>query len=374
MSIHIFGAIVTGTGCAANNRGETEGNITTLQKLLWQGQVHTTVSAEAIRWALRYYWQKNGKSNDINRIWNDDLNDFHWSDSSYMAWHPQTPTGETCWDDDLLGFMNAAGGSEEGEQQNEIPRQRAALEKELAKKPDDKKAQKKLDDFEKNIQALAEIRQKRNQAEEDGDDALIKDCDKKIASLRNKAGLKSLAVVRRGILEVTRAISTTPFVGDITFNARSGEKGSTSLYGTEMHATRYQYGFAITPERLRIQNRCLDALDAISCLGEVAGNHSRFLFDFSPESIVLRLTNDPAPRILYCFDDKDQTISLSQKLVQKIESGDILPKELFVGGLIANCPTISHLKDQFSFCDLGVKKAVHACQTAIQNQLENVNE
>lgn len=61
MSLHIFGAIVTGHGCAANNRGETEGNITTLQKLLWKGQVHTTVSAEAIRWALRYYWQNIAK-------------------------------------------------------------------------------------------------------------------------------------------------------------------------------------------------------------------------------------------------------------------------------------------------------------------------
>ena len=47
MSIHIFGAVLTANGVAANNRGESEGNISTLQKLLWQGQVHTTVSAEA---------------------------------------------------------------------------------------------------------------------------------------------------------------------------------------------------------------------------------------------------------------------------------------------------------------------------------------
>jgi CRISPR-associated protein Cst2 len=37
MSLHIFGAVVTGYGCAANNRGEMEGNITTLQKLLGKG-------------------------------------------------------------------------------------------------------------------------------------------------------------------------------------------------------------------------------------------------------------------------------------------------------------------------------------------------
>ena len=40
MSQHLFAAIVTHHGTAANNRGESDGNITTLQKLLWQGQVH----------------------------------------------------------------------------------------------------------------------------------------------------------------------------------------------------------------------------------------------------------------------------------------------------------------------------------------------
>ncbi|HMW03361.1 MAG TPA: type I-B CRISPR-associated protein Cas7/Cst2/DevR, partial [Acidobacteriota bacterium] len=57
MTFHLFGNVLTRYGAAANNRGENEGNITTLQKLLWKGQVHTTVSAEAIRWALRYHWQ-----------------------------------------------------------------------------------------------------------------------------------------------------------------------------------------------------------------------------------------------------------------------------------------------------------------------------
>jgi CRISPR-associated protein Cst2 len=50
MSLHVFANFVTPNGTAANNRGDNEGsNITPLQKLLWQGQTHTTVSAEAIR-------------------------------------------------------------------------------------------------------------------------------------------------------------------------------------------------------------------------------------------------------------------------------------------------------------------------------------
>ena len=39
MSKHLFGIICTHHGTAANNRGETEGNTTTLQKILWQGDV-----------------------------------------------------------------------------------------------------------------------------------------------------------------------------------------------------------------------------------------------------------------------------------------------------------------------------------------------
>ena len=99
---------------------------------------------------------------------------------------------------------------------------------------------------------------------------------------RGRRRVKGTAIKRRGALEVTRAISLAPFAGDITFNAKSGEKSSTSLYGTEVHATRYQYGFALTPQWLREQSRTLPVVDAIVGLSEVAGNQRRFLYDFSP--------------------------------------------------------------------------------------------
>ena len=92
---------------------------------------------------------------------------------------------------------------------------------------------------------------------------------------KKKSRVKGIAIKRRGALEVTRAISLTPFAGDITFNAKSGEKSSTSLYGTEVHATRYQYGFALTPQSLHVQSRTLPVIDAIVGLSEVAGNQSR---------------------------------------------------------------------------------------------------
>jgi CRISPR-associated protein Cst2 len=299
MSLHIFGAIVTGHGCAANNRGETEGNITTLQKLLWQGEVHTTVSAEAIRWALRYYWQKTGQK--VNRQWDDDRDDHRWQDPNWKGWSQED--GQTYIDDDLLGFMLAEGAKEEGNE--EAPK---------------KGARKK--------------------------------------GTTNK---------RRGVLEITRAISTTPYAGDISFNAKSGEQGRTSLYGTEMHATRFQYGFALTPERLREKSRCLAALDGVVNLGEVGGNHSRFLFDFSPESMVLRVTPDPAPRILYCFQEGDGQVT-APELLRKVNHGDIRSEELFIGGLIGQHQEIKGLAGIRFFP--GVKEALEACKAVIRKQLE----
>jgi CRISPR-associated protein Cst2 len=279
MSLHIFGSIVTGFGVAANNRGETEGNITTLQKLLWKGDVHTTVSSEAIRWAIRYYWQMQGES--VNRIWNDEKEEHDWQDSSWKGWNK--PDGITYIDDDLMGYMKAEGGKTEGQ--------------------------------------------------------------------------KGKTDKRRGVLEIARAVSLIPFSGDITFNAKSGVKDRTSLYGTEVHATRYQYAFAMTPERLRVQDRALKALDAITNLGEVAGNQSRFLYDFSPESIVLRITDDPAPRILYCFEEAENGGIQVASLIKKIDSSDIDPTEIIVGGELAMNEHGATLREKGVQIFRGVKEA-----------------
>src|SRR5262245_20396294 len=106
MSKHLFGLIVTPYGPAANNRGENDGNITTLQKLLWKNEVHTTVSAEAIRWALRYYWQEADKI-PVNRVWDNDANDHRWQDRKWLGWNPDVTGGVVYTDDDVLGFMEA---------------------------------------------------------------------------------------------------------------------------------------------------------------------------------------------------------------------------------------------------------------------------
>ena len=298
MTFHLFGNILTSYGTAANNRGENEGNITTLQKLLWKGDVHTTVSAEAIRWALRYYWQTAGGDYAVNRCWDD-----HKNDNVLQGSFDET----TYIDDDVLGYMKAEGAKQEFSDEE--------------KKGKGKKA-------------------------------------------------KGTNLARRGVLEVTRAVSTIPYAGDITFNSASGQKGRTSLYGTEVHATRYQYGFALTPNRLKETSRIIPVLDGLVSLGEVAGNHARFLYDFSPESLVLRWTQDFSPRILYCFqEDEAGEISLPS-LIHRVEVGDIEATELWVAGAIAKTPEGDRLEELGANVLAGTKVALSTLKQRIANDLQ----
>lgn len=280
MTFHLYGNILTFYGVAANNRGENQGNITTLQKLIWKGETHTVVSSEAIRWAIRYYWQKVDVR--VNRQWNDNPA----PDEANPQWQNTDFDPETYIDDDLLGFFDA-----------------------------------------KNDQRA-----------------------------------------RRGRLDVTRAISTIPYNGKVTFSARSGSpRNNTSLYGTEFHGTRYQFGFGITPESCHDRARVLALLDAIVSICDVGGNHGRFLFDFAPESIVLRWTNDFAPRFLYCYDEDEMGDISMSKLLRQIRSGNLDPTEFWIGGEIAEALQDSEYSRVNKFS--GVKATVDALKQKINADL-----
>lgn len=307
MSLHVFANFVTPFGTAANNRAETEGNITTLQKLLWMGETHSTISAEAIRFALRRRFATLEKQG-TNRTWNDELRRNEWQsgrdiDAEFAKWAEKTYLGYI--DDDLLGFMAAEAAKEEADD-TEGPE----LSPDAGKAAKPKKA-------------------------------------------------KGTATTRRSPLEVTRAISLTSWAGDVTFNAASpmatpgaAKKGDDNPvpYGTELHATRYQYGIALTPDRLRDKSRAAKAVSALCALGTVAGNHGRFLFDFSPDSVVFRITDDPAPRLLYCFNTEDDGKTVdAPSLKQRVEDGDIKGEELIIGGTFAKLPTAQELKKRGAF-------------------------
>jgi CRISPR-associated protein Cst2 len=261
---------------------------------VWQGETHSTVSAEAIRFALRRRLASL-EQEGTNRSWDEDSRVNGWQQPDFKGWSKEK--GKTFIDDDLLGYMKAEAAKEEGE-----------------------------------------------------------------------VGSTSM---RRAVLEVTRAVSLTPWVGDMTFNAASPgatpsaqKKGSNPVpYGTELHATRYQYGIALTPERLRDKSRAAKAVDALCNLGTVAGNHGRFLFDFSPDAAVIRITQDPAPRMLYCFATPDggRTVT-ADSLICRVEAGDIAKEEIILGIGDLAAPLAAQFK-KIGIEPLGVKAA---CAKAVR--------
>jgi CRISPR-associated protein Cst2 len=175
---------------------------------------------------------------------------------------------------------------------------------------------------------------------------------------------------RRGVLEVSRAISLDPYWGDIAFGSTGGQKGKTSIHSTEVHRTAYQYTIALTPESLKKQERAALALDAITAIRHVGGNHSRFLYEFRPESIVIRITDDPSPWIMNCFERSGDAVGCSE-LIRLINAKDIDPNELIVGGKISKTPYAESLNQANVKLYDGVKEAI---QIAKQRLAETKKE
>jgi CRISPR-associated protein Cst2 len=280
MSKHLFITVVTPTAVAANNRGEGDGStLSTLQKITRGSDQYTTVSAEAIRWGLREFFQ-NSDEPSTNRTFNPDTDRYTLKNEHFSA--------RDFIDDDLFGYMDAKKGK-------------------------------------------------------DNEDATTK---------------------RRGALEVSRAISLDPYWGDIAFGSKGGEKGKTSIHSTEVHCTAYQYTVALTPESLKDPNRTILALDAISAVRHVGGNHSRFLFDFRPESIAIRITEDPSPWIMDCFKRLGDSVGCA-RLVRLVKVGDVKAHELIVGGEIADTPYREQLEQLGVKVCPGVKEAIALAKVSL---------
>lgn len=284
MTTHLFATIVTATAVAANNRGEGDGStLSTLQKITRGNDQYTTVSAEAIRWGLREYFQ-NHHEQQTNRTFDPETDTYRFKDENFSP--------EKYIDDDLFGYMDAK-----------------------------------------------------------------KDKDNKNATTK-----------RRGVLEVSRAISLDPYWGDIVFGSKGGEKDKTSIHNTEVHCTAYQYTIALTPESLKELGRALLALDAIGAVRHVGGNHARFLYDFRPESIVIRITDDPSPWIMDVFKRVGESVGCP-RLVRLVEVGDVKASELLVGGEIADTPYGEQLKGQGVQVYRGVKETIEKAKEKLKQTL-----
>ena len=259
MSIHIFGMLLTHEGTFSNNRGENEGNTNTLQKVIRNGDLYTTVSAESIRYALRDGWQQGAQTLNRRTL---DHRSVEYADRTFEKWAEHL-------DDDVLGYMHA----------------------------------------------------------------------------------KQETVSRRAPLEVTRAVSLTPWTGEVMHNfaspgSNAAVDGNDPIpYSAEVHHTRYQFGFALTPDTMgKAKNddereydgkehlrRIRVTLNGLINLRAVGGAHARYHADYSPEVILLRITSDPAPRMLYCFDQQEGSGDITVRRLARKLGGDIEAKELIVG-------------------------------------------
>ncbi|MCI0487076.1 MAG: DevR family CRISPR-associated autoregulator [Blastocatellia bacterium] len=311
---YLYGTILTGEAVAANNRGDNIGNTTTLQKVFHQDDLHTSVSAEAIRFALRYRLQLEGLTNNLNRTYDPEGGKLYYQDEKRTNWNPE---GEVFIDDDLMGFMNAEAAKKERED------------------------------------------------EDTEGDAAAGETAKATKRTRPKG---KPATKRPSPLAVGRAVSLRPYRGEISFNAVSGEKekGKLTLYNAEMHCTEYQYSFGLNLNDVVKKENIGHLIDAIIDPPPVAGNHARFAYDFSPASIVLRVTSAHSSRIQNCFEhDEENRSYTAERLIKRIKSGDIPASELIVGGELASTPEGAKLKELGTEVFPGVKAAANEARKRI---------
>ena len=304
---YLYGTILTGEAVAANNRGDNIGNTTTLQKVFHQDDLHTSVSAESIRFALRYRFQLENLK--VNRSYDPEAGKLNYEDEKRTTWNPD---GDVFVDDDLMGFMDAAAAqaekeTEEGEGEGEVP-------------------------------------------------------------TRTKKKAKGKTTKRPSPLAIGRAVSLRPYRGELSFNAVSGEKvkGKLSLYNAEMHTTEYQYSFGLNLDDVIKKENIAHVVEAIIDPPQVAGNHARFAYDFSPASIVLRVTNAHSSKIQNCFEhDEDSRGYTVKRLIERVESRDIPANELFVGGEITKTDEGAHLKELGANVFSGVRATADAARARV---------
>lgn len=182
---------------------------------------------------------------------------------------------------------------------------------------------------------------------------------------------KNATTKRRGVLEVSRAISLDPYWGDIMFGAKGGEKkkgDKTIIHNTEAHCTAYQYTLALTPSSLKDPDRAKLLLDAIPAIRHVGGNHARFLYEFRPESIAIRITDDPSPWIMNCFEKVGDTIGCS-RLVRLVDVKDVPASELIVAGEIADTPYGKQLEQLEVKVCRGIKEAIAEAKKLLKTEV-----
>ena len=327
MTFHAHLLCLTQIQPSSNNRGENNGNLSTLQKLtIDDDDEKTIVSASALRFGIRSTaYTKYHSQDKFNRLWNKDSNSSYYSSD----FDP-----ELFWDDDVMGYMSA----------------QAAKAKEST--------------GEEAEPAIAEPPANGGKGKP------------------RKSKARGVPIVRQSALHITPAISVSSYsqTGGTVFGASSAQKvdsegnsNKTSLHNTEVHMTRYQYSATINPSSLCRTERVLTLIDAISDLSSVGGNHSRYNFHFNPKFVALRWTQECASGFngldsgFECSGDMREVSA--RKLIKMVKYGEIPARELYIASIDLDESEYEELEDLGVNVYYGVKQAFKEFKSQIIEDL-----
>lgn len=269
--IHVHVTIVTKLNVFSNNRGDSEGsNRSPLQKITVGNRLHTTHSAETIKYAMRAALPQFVDPGAVNRTVVEGLG------SVYHAFKALDDPRKF-FDSDVFGFLATKSKKEADEE---------AKPDEAGKKP-------------KNP--------------------------------------KGSATTRRARLEMSRAVSVDPFTNDVSFNVRGrmGGGDDPTPFQVEIHATRMQFSASMTPEGFEDPRRAHVVLLMLANIPGVGGAQARFMNDYSPENVVVRVTHDIPNGVMGVFQ-YEEGVPSCPSLVRAVEVGDVKASEMVVGGTIAD--------------------------------------
>lgn len=271
--LNLFATVLTHTAPSSNYRGESEQNRTVLQKIARGDDQFAIISADSIRNAMRETLAILEKPCNRERVY----------DAGQLAVSfIELPNPDKYIDDWAFGYM-------------------VAKEKEYAKQMSHPA---KRDSLIRLNTAVA------------------------LESYRFEASLHQSPdnVERKPRTKVFWRNSNKKDKGD----SEQDGKGSSVLF-REATYTAFQYPFALAGRDCREKPEWTRALlQSIAELNGVAGAHARSYFEFTPRSIVVRLT----PKLVAGFDtygfDKDG----KWKELERLQADDLPPDEFWFGGEI----------------------------------------
>lgn len=285
---NIYLSILTAPVLAANSRGENEGNEGTIQTVVFEGEQRSLVKSEPMRYAMRQHIQDQFEERLLNRIHRED----HFVEYA---------------DPDMLRLQEYEAAS---------VKDRESLPKPYVD-----------DDFLGGFKTVGKAKTGSKGKAKDG-----------------------ASSGRRGPLQVSPAISTAPWYGDVLSSfaspgAQRHSKGEDSTeegkgdgkdkgvystpYGQQVHYTQYCYNVCLEVDRVLVPERIPLVLRTLIDLGTVGGNQSRYFNEYHADAIVVRVTDDLSGKINYCFDSGG---AFTPRFRERVSSGRIDSSSLYLGG------------------------------------------